>query len=170
MAYRQEVRQRQLERASKAGERWRGLLARRAETVRLLRIGGPERADTPERVQLYRAREEAKRLAYARAGVTGSFFAERRIGPTLDLDDAPPNEAGRLAGVPVGRIVQLNHAGEPEGFATGFLIAPNLIITNHHVFASADECRNCGIQFGYEKVDGVLGAGTIFPLDTARFF
>ena len=119
MAYRRAVRQRQLERATKAGERWRGLLARRAETVRLLRIGGPERADSPERVQLYHPREEAKRLAYARAGVTESFFSERRICPTLDLDDTPPNEAGRLAGVPVGPIVQLNIAGETDGFATG---------------------------------------------------
>src|SRR5882724_10624064 len=170
MSHKQNVRERQFERAIKAGERWRGLLARRAETVRLLKIGGPERADSPERVQLYRAREEAKRLAYAKAGVTESFFWERRIGPTLDLDDTPPNEAGRLAGVPVGRIVQLNVAGEPDGFATGFLVAPNLIITNHHVFATPDECRNCGIQFGYERVNGALTAGTIFPLDTARFF
>jgi endonuclease G, mitochondrial len=171
MPHTQVVRDRQLERATKAGERWRGLLARRAETVRLLRIGGPERADSPERVQLYRAREEAKKLAYAKAGVTESFFSERRIGPTLDLDDTPPNEAARLAGVPVGRIVQLNGAGrEPDGFATGFLIAPDLIITNHHVFASPEECRNCGIQFGYEMVNGALAAGTIFPFDTARFF
>ena len=143
-------------------------MARRAETVRLLKVGGPERADSPERVQLFRAREEAKQLAYAKAGVTESFFSERRIGPTLDLDDTPPNEAARLAGVPVGRIVQLNGAGrEPDGFATGFLIAPDLIITNHHVFAAPEECRNCGIQFGYERVNGALDAGTIFAFDTA---
>lgn len=172
MAQRQEVvRERQLQRAAKAGERWQGLLARRAETVKLLKLGGPERADSPERVQLYRAREEAKQLAYARAGVTESFFAERRIGPTLDLDDTPPNDAARLAGVPVGRIVQLaGSGGQPEGFATGFLIAPNLIITNHHVFASVEECQNCGIQFGYEKVNGVLAAGTLFAFDAGRFF
>jgi endonuclease G, mitochondrial len=171
MAYRQDVRERQRNRATKAGERWRGLLARRAEVVRKLAIGGPEAADTPERVKLYRAREEAKQLTYARAGVTESRFTERRIGPTLDLDDAPPNELARIAGIPVGRIVQLSAAGrEPEGFATGFLVAPNLIITNHHVFASAEETRNCGIQFGYEKLNGVLAAGTIFPFDTSRFF
>jgi endonuclease G, mitochondrial len=171
MSYRQDVRERQLEWATKAGERWRGLLGRRAETVRLLRLGGPERADSPKRVELYHAREEAKRLAYARAGVTESFFSERRIGPTLDLDDTPPNEAARLAGVPVGRIVQLNGSGgEPDGFATGFLVAPDLMITNYHVFATADECMNCGVQFGYEKVNGVLAEGAIFPFDTGRFF
>jgi endonuclease G, mitochondrial len=171
MPYVQDVKERQLRRAATAGERWRGLLARRAEAVRKLAIGGPEAADSPERVRLYRAREEAKRIAYARAGVTETFFTERRIGPTLDLDDTPPSEVARLAGVPVGRIVQLNGAGgEPEGFATGFLIGAHLIITNHHVFAAAEETRNCGIQFGYEKVNGVLTDGMIFPFDTSRFF
>lgn len=171
MTYRQDVRNRQLDRAVNAGRRWQGLLARRAEAVRRLREGGPEAADSPERVELYRAREQEKQLAYARAGVTEADFAERQIGPTLDLDDNPPNETARLAGVPVGRIVQLDAAGgNPQGFATGFLIAPRLLITNHHVFASADETRNCGVQFAYEKINGVLSAGPIFTLDTAYFF
>ena len=171
MPYRQDVKERQLLKATRAGERWRGLLDRRAEAVRKLAIGGPEAADSPERVRIYRMREEAKRLTFARAGVTEARFTERRIGPTLDLDDAPPNELARIAGIPVGRIVQLNGAGrEPEGFATGFLIGANLIITNHHVFAAAEETRDCGIQFSYEKVNGVLSDGTIFPFDTSRFF
>lgn len=171
MPYMQAVKERQLLRATRAGERWQGLLARREEAVRKLAIGGPEAADSPERVRLYRMREEEKRLTLARAGVTESRLTERRIGPTLDLDDAPPNELARIAGIPVGRIVQLNAAGrQPAGFATGFLIGANLIITNHHVFAAAEETRNCGIQFGYEKVDGVLSDGTIFLFDTSRFF
>jgi endonuclease G, mitochondrial len=171
MTHPQDVKNRQLDRAVNAGRRWQGLLARRAETVRRLREGGPEAADSPARVELYRAREQAKQLAYARAGVTESFFTERRIGPTLDLDDNPPNETARLAGVPVGRIVQLAASGgEPQGFATGFLVAPCLLITNHHVFASADETRNCGAQFAYEKINGVPSVGPIFALDTNYFF
>lgn len=171
MTYRQDVSNRKLERAVSAGRRWQGLLDRRAETVRRLRDGGPEAADSPDRVALYRAREQEKQLAYARAGVSESFFTERRIGPTLDLDDNPPNETARLAGVPVGRIVQLDPSGgNPEGFATGFLIAPRLLITNHHVFASAEETRNCGVQFAYEKIDGVLSVGPIFALDAVYFF
>jgi endonuclease G len=110
-------------------------------------------------------------LAFARAGVTEGFFAERRIGPTLDLDETPPNEAGRLAGIPVGRIVELDTRGQPsDGFATGFLIGPGLLLTNHHVFAAPEECRNCGVQFGYEKVNGTLAAGTVFAFDVIRFF
>ncbi len=167
-----EVRRRQLDRAHAAGQRWRGLVGRRAETVRLLKLGGPQLADSPARVERYFAREAAKNLALARAGVTEDFFRERRIGPTLDLDDFPPNDSARIAGTPVGRIVGLDDRGAArEGFATGFLIAPNLMITNHHVFAAAEECRGCGIQFGYEKAgDGSLSAGVVFTLDTNRFF
>ena len=167
-----EVRQRQIDRAQAAGRRWRDLRERRAETVRRLSMGGPELADSPDRVERYRAREATKRIAYAQAGVTEAFFRERRIGPTLDLDDFPPNEPARIAGTPVGRIVELDgRGGVRDGFATGFLIAPGLLITNHHVFASADETRGCGIQFGYEKAaDGSLSAGVVFALDTARLF
>lgn len=76
-----------------------------------------------------------------------------------------------MAGLPVCRIVQLNATGrEPEGFATGFLISAELIITNHHVFAAPEECQNCAIQFGYEIVNSTLVQGTIFPFDTSRFF
>jgi endonuclease G len=167
----EKIRQRQLERAAGAGSRWNATKEIRAETVRLLKVGGPELADTPERVARYRAREEAKQLTYARAGVTTAYFAERRIGPTLDLDESPPNEAARLAGVPVGRLVQLGPTGTvAEGFATGFLIASNLILTNNHVFAAASECENCAIQFGYEKVNGLLSEGTLFPLDPRVLF
>src|SRR5262249_30754796 len=71
----------------------------------------------------------------------------------------------RLAGVPVGRIVELDASGSVRsGFATGFLIAPNILLTNHHVFASASECDNCGVQFGYEKMAGAVVDGPTFTL------
>jgi len=166
------VRTRQLERAQAAGQRWQALTDRRAQTVRLLRRGGPEGADSPERVARFRAREDAKQLAFARAGVTEGFFTERRIGPTLDLDDFPPNEAARLAGVPVGRIVALDRQGSVhEGFATGFLIAPSLLMTNHHVFATATETVECGVQFLFEKrAAGDVGPGVVFSFDAGLFF
>ena len=171
MAHRQVVEERKIEYALRAGRRWENSLQKRAQTVRLLNRGGPEMADTPERVRQFRERERNKELAYARAGVTESFFTERKIGPTLDLDDAPPSEAGRAAGVAVGRIVELDADGAPlEGIATGFLIGSDLILTNHHVFSTADECRNCGIQFGYEQVNGLLRSGDTYALEPSRFF
>src|SRR5262245_7296525 len=165
MTHASDVRERKLERAYAAGERWRSLAERREETVRRIKSLGPGAADSPDRVEKYNEREAAKALAYLRAGVTESFFTERRIGPTLDLDDSPPNEPARLAGVPVGRIVELDARGKiRSGFATGFLIAPNILLTHHHVFASASECDNCGVQFGYEKIGGWLAEGPTFAL------
>jgi endonuclease G len=169
MTHASDVRERKLERAYSAGERWRSLAVRREETVRRLKTLGPGAADTPDRVEKYNEREAAKALAYLRAGVTESFFTERRIGPTLDLDDSPPNEPARLAGVPVGRIVELDANGKiRSAFATGFLIAPDILLTNHHVFASASECDNCGVQFGYEKIAGALAQGPTFTFVPGR--
>ncbi|HTK29129.1 MAG TPA: DNA/RNA non-specific endonuclease [Vicinamibacterales bacterium] len=171
MAHQRIVRQRQLARASAAGARWQSLLERRAGTVRRLRAGGPTSADRPDRVEQYRAREAAKQLAFARAGVAASYFNERKIGPTLDLDDYPPDEAARIAGLPVGRIVDVGDGGEAvDGFATGFLIAPGVVLTNHHVFENAGECRGCGIQFGYEHQDGQIVSGPVFGFEPARLF
>ncbi len=171
MVQKGEVRERKLEHAIAAGRRWRDLCERRADTVRRLVEGGPEAADSPERVARYQAREAAKRLAFARAGVTEAMFRERRIGPTLDLDEIPPNEPARIAGIPVARIVELDDRGRAvQGFATGFLIGPNLLITNHHVFAAEYECQGCGVQFGHERTTGGVSAGVIFALDTRYFF
>jgi endonuclease G, mitochondrial len=147
------------------------LTDRRAETVRRLRAGGPTVADSPERVERYLAREASKQLAYARSGVTATYFQERRIGPTLDLDEYPPDETARTAGLPVGRIVDIGDRGEAlDGFATGFLVAPGLIMTNHHVFSVPSECTGCGIQFGHELANGRLLEGPVFAFDTDRFF
>lgn len=170
MSHADEVKRRQIDEAEAAGQRWQESLPRRAEAVRRLRRGGPELADTSERVKTYRVREAAKRIVHASAGVSGVGFAERIIG-TRDLDETPPNEAARRAGLPVGRIVELADNGiVQEGFATGFLITDDVILTNHHVFTKASECRGCGIQFGYEMRDGSLSAGTAFRLDPTTLF
>jgi len=172
MSQARRARARQLERLHDVGVRWQTLTARRQAAVRRLRAGGPEAADSQTRVAQYREREQAKQLAFAAAGVTATYFQERRIGPTLDLDEYPPNDVARAAGVPIGRIVEIGDQGEPlEGFATGFVIAPGVVITNHHVFGAAQECRGCGIQFGYElDADRHVIDGPVFALDAERFF
>ena len=96
---------------------------------------------------------------------------ERKIGATLDFAELPPNEQALKAGRPVGRIVTLPGPDlVPQGFATGFLVAPDLIITNHHVFRTRDEAEGIGIQFLYERTHAGIRQGLIFELEPKRFF
>ncbi|MGS0524866.1 trypsin-like serine peptidase [Zobellia nedashkovskayae] len=49
----------------------------------------------------------------------------------------------------VGRITTNSRLGN-TGYGTGFLIAPNLILTNNHVLGTAEVAANSTIQFNYE--------------------
>ncbi|MBU1139649.1 MAG: serine protease [Proteobacteria bacterium] len=43
----------------------------------------------------------------------------------------------------------------PAGAATGFLVGPDLFMTNHHVFENEDDARSAILQFNYRlSVDG----------------
>jgi endonuclease G len=165
------------QRASQAFERWKGFQPnirsiRGAETNRDGSIPRPrvgvltfeQRARFVERERL---RAVVDSPAYRNLRVT----AERMIGATLDFTDLAPNEQARKAGRPVVRLVTLGGNGfVPEGVATGFLVAPDLILTNYHVFRTPDEALGMGAQFLYERTEEGLREGLIFELDPARFF
>ena len=58
-----------------------------------------------------------------------------------------------------------------EGFATGFLDAGGLLMTNWHVFRFPGEADGCGAQFGFQRADnGLIESGVVFELDHADFF
>ncbi len=63
----------------------------------------------------------------------------------------------------VGRIAYRNSDGSLEGFATGFLIGPQLMMTNNHVFKDQSEVEGCVLQMMYEDPLSPTGpaAGTI---------
>ncbi len=117
--------------------------------------------------QRQRLRERFDSTTYRTLRVT----AERMIGATLDFVDLPPDEQALKAGRPVVRLITVAGSGiVPEGFATGFLIAPDLIITNHHVFRTRDEADGAGAQFLYERTHEGLREGLTFALEPDRFF
>lgn len=66
---------------------------------------------------------------------------------TLDVNYL---EKGVKAGRAVCRINIYSAEGE-EGFGTGFLIAPQLLITNHHVIPDAQYASASYAEFNYEK-------------------
>lgn len=164
---RKELAERKLEVMNEAAQRWRANAPETARVMERLARGGPRAATGSERTAYFVAREAIKGTL-----LTGDIRLERKIGPTLDFDDFPPDEAARKAGRPVARIVELlSTARIGEGFATGFVVAPGLLVTNWHVFANSADAKGCGAQFGFERnVAGLLESGVVFELDPAAFF
>lgn len=160
-----------------AHERWKAFqpdlqTVRDAETNRDGTIPRPRiGVVTPEQRGRFEERQQLRRRFESTAYRTLRVTAERMIGATLDFVDLPPDEQALKAGRPVARLVTLGASGIlPDGFATGFLVAPDLILTNYHVFRTADEAEGVGAQFLYERTHEGLREGLIFKLDPARFF
>lgn len=74
-----------------------------------------------------------------------------RIIDGNDLLDVNYLPRGEIAARAVARIAIKDLSGRHRGWATGFLIAPRVLITNHHVFPSADAARNSEAQFEAEN-------------------
>ena len=152
--------------------RWQRHESERARNIQLVAMGGAGAADSPQRNVRLRARESTYERARAlhRRGLLPSYL-ERRIGPTLDYSPYAPSEQARAVGRPVARIVELAGPGlQPEGIATGFLIAPSLLLTNHHVFPTRSDAVGTGANFLYERTDRGLQTGVIFEIDPAAFY
>ena len=162
-----EVANRKVDIMKSAARRWKAKAPEAAVTARLLAEGGSAAASSPARAASFAARESRKRAIR----FEGVGF-ERIVGPTMDLEDIPPNPTARQAGQPIARIVELvdtNRIG--EGFATGFLVGPQLLMTNWHVFAQPGDAIGCGAQFGFERNEsGLLDSGVVFELDPELFF
>lgn len=70
----------------------------------------------------------------------------------------------------VGRIA-VKRGNRNLGFATGFMVAENLLLTNWHVFKTIDEVADSEIQFFYEyNTLGNPGTPVAFKLQTDLFF
>lgn len=81
---------------------------------------------------------------------TGGATVERGTGFPLEAVIGEPNfkeiwwlESAFKAARSVARVKL------PSGSATGFLIGPDILMTNHHVFEKAEDAKNAVIQFNY---------------------
>ena len=89
---------------------------------------------------------------------------ERIIG-TNDLVRINYMERGLLASMAVCRIYVPEPFGNKASWGTGFLISPNLLITNNHVIPSTSQASMSFAEFGYEAdVKGILKQGKRFSL------
>lgn len=122
----------------------------------------PIENETPERAKL--------RVKVARA--QGPNALERVLGKS-DLLAINYLEQGFLAARAVARLHVPNQQLGGMDYATGFLISPRLLMTNHHVFATAAEARKSRVEFGYEYPVGDRAQplpGVIFTLRPEEFF
>jgi endonuclease G, mitochondrial len=113
----------------------------------------------------------SKRLKFLTAdGQNATALEQEVVLGTNDLLEANFIDRCLLARTCVGRIRVLRPGG--EGWASGFLIAPGIVLTNHHVFPDADSVGVSRIGFDYWY--DVAGAPPIvideFEFDPDRFF
>ena len=88
---------------------------------------------------------------------------EKVVGLNNLLSIAWLSQGLTLAGA-VARIVH------PDGPASGFLIAPDLLLTNNHVLPTAESASEAQIQFNYQNNwGGVLQPTRSFSTDSSHF-
>ncbi len=78
-----------------------------------------------------------------------STLLERLIGGN-DLVGINYLEFGMACARSVCRVHLRDANGATIGFGTGFLVAPGVLMTNHHVISSVDEARYAIAEFDYE--------------------
>lgn len=91
----------------------------------------------------------ARRQHLAFGGNEPTDLERERIMGKNDLVDGFYLQRALVAAQPVCRIVLRSQAGREIGYATGFKISPNLLMTNWHVFPNRDDARNAVAEFGY---------------------
>jgi endonuclease G, mitochondrial len=99
-----------------------------------------------------------------------SLALERIVGGN-DLMGINYLSRGMAASRPVCRIQLKDGNSRLRGYATGFLIGPGVLITNHHVFGVAAEALNSVLDFDYEQDLGGKDRPMVqFGLEPNRFF
>ena len=125
--------------ANAARERIKNCDEQIKNSLRAIQRGRPAEAET----------DDSRRTAVVQVRNGVSFAEARRriaVGPeaiqgeTIDFVDVSFLERGMMAGWSVCRIA----TRDGQGFGTGFLISPRLLITNNHVIGSAAAARNRG--------------------------
>jgi endonuclease G, mitochondrial len=130
-------------------------------------------AKPTEKVKDAEAGMQAARQQFSGARIlrpdTGVFLES-----VIEGDDLMPIryfEMGRLAARPVARIHLDLGPRIGQGYATGFMVAPGILLTNHHVLKSADYARAATVTFDAEDdLKGLPKSPKVFLLDPDALF
>ncbi|MDQ1051837.1 serine protease [Streptomyces sp. V4I2] len=172
-----ETRELQEQQATAAAQRYRDATAER-EVIEDKLSAGVKYPDTPQAIA-----NRAKRLLdqggvppaaavesiYAEA-LDGPETLERIVGLTMDLQPWSFLPRGVRAGATVARISILRD-GLEQPHATGFLVSPRLLLTNHHVLPKAETARLCFLEFNAQvTIDNARDTAIRYELDPETFF
>lgn len=143
------------------------------------------RVDTLDRVQ-----KRLKRLAHAEAttGIPADSVAAMVPGAPFDTNDTFSTALERIIGKSdligvhylelglavsrsVGRVHIRAPNGQNQGYGTGFMVSPRLLLTNNHVLSSIREAASSRVEFNYQDdTEGSLLSSVTFNLDPEAFF
>jgi endonuclease G len=106
-----------------------------------------------------------------RGGARPTEVEFERLMGTNDLVDEFYLERALLAAHPVCRLSIRAPSGHERGCATGFMVSPRLLLTNHHVFPAGDDARFSIAEFNYRfDVAGNADPSFTFRLRPDLFF
>jgi endonuclease G len=173
MSRRDSVQQAAMRLAVAAGLEWERSAPSIASDIDLIGKLGPLGAESDERAGRFAKRETLRANLTGRAPFSADFVSlgyERVFGPTLDYSLVAPPSAPPV-GKSVARLVDWDGGGgEKAGFASGFMVSPRLLMTNHHVFQERDAAMGAWAQFGYETLNELTRDGLAFRLRPDLFF
>lgn len=95
---------------------------------------------------------------------------EAIIGATRDFLSVEFLAMGLRSAEAVGRIVVRPRPGGAGSLGTGFLVAPGVVMTNHHVLRDAATAATATLEMGYETREGRTLAAESFALRPQAFF
>lgn len=97
--------------------------------------------------------------------------ALERVLNTNDLMGLRFFEQGLRVASAVARVHIRGERGEAQGYGTGFLVSPRLLLTNHHVLPSAASAKRSLAEFNYqESAAGEIQATEVFALAPDELF
>ncbi|MBM6584214.1 trypsin-like peptidase domain-containing protein [Microvirga sp. BT689] len=100
----------------------------------------------------------------------GLATLERIMGKS-DLMSVRYLELGLRIARTVGRIHVRRADGALQGYGTGFLVSPRLLLTNNHVLTDAGVAATSRIEFDFQEgIDGRLQSSFFLNFDPAAFF
>ena len=115
--------------------------------------------------------ENARERFLAADGQRPTKLEQEAIRGTNDLLDVNFLDRCTLVCKAIGRVDARLSADGRRIRATGFLIAPGLLMTNHHVLPDADTAASGSVEFGYRyDVAGELGQTTRFEFVPNEFY